>query len=481
MSSEQRLSDIALHFKAPTDIVSSDFPRMNRIAKKAGIHYDLWQQGLLYLLFARGSDGKYSCGKGSLTLSSCRQIGKTFTLGTGMFIKCLLQPKLTVIWTAHHSRTSDQTFNDLADLAEAPGSVFRSYIDRIRRANGQQEIRFNNGSVIAFGAREHGFGRGLHSADVEVFDEAQILTSRALDNLIPVLNVSPDPLLVFLGNPPKPGDPCDVFTDNRDAAMSGTDGLAYIELSADRGCDLDDRAQWAKANPSYPKRTSEQSILRLRKTMSDDSFRREALGIWDENAVQSAISEADWVHGNVDDANMNGRMAFGLDMPPDRSRLAIAVAIKHEDGTAFVGLQEFKELRSYGTMWAVNYLADRWPKTCAVVVDAQSPAMSLVPELTKLHVRPLVTNTRDLGIATGRMLDMIREGTLQHFDADAQPQLASAALGSTLRPLGANGLSAWNKKGSDIDISPLQAATLAVHGAFVSKRDPNRRPKAVAL
>ena len=53
--SERRLSDIALHFKAPDGIVSSDFPRLNRIARKAGIYYDLWQQGLLYLLTKKGA------------------------------------------------------------------------------------------------------------------------------------------------------------------------------------------------------------------------------------------------------------------------------------------------------------------------------------------------------------------------------------------------------------------------------------------
>ena len=76
------------------------------------------------------------------------------------------------------------------------------YVRNVRRANGQQEIRFTNGCRIMFGARENGFGRGLHSADIEVFDEAQILTIKALDNLIPIVNTSSNPLIVFMGNPP---------------------------------------------------------------------------------------------------------------------------------------------------------------------------------------------------------------------------------------------------------------------------------------
>ncbi|MBT1166727.1 phage major capsid protein [Bifidobacterium simiarum] len=130
------------------------------------------------------------------------QLGKTFTLGTAMFITCILKPGLKVIWTAHHTRTSDETFADLCDLAR--NRLLSRYVERIRLANGQQEITFRNRSRIMFGARENGFGRGLHSVDVEIFDEAQILTVRALDNMLPIVNVRPDPLVVFLCNPPKP-------------------------------------------------------------------------------------------------------------------------------------------------------------------------------------------------------------------------------------------------------------------------------------
>ena len=86
-----------------------------------------------------------------------------------------------------------------------------------------------------FGARENGFGRGLHSVDVAVFDEAQILTVRAMDNMIPVLNTSPNPLVVYMGNPPKPGDQCDAFTEKRMHALNHDGNLLYVELAADKG------------------------------------------------------------------------------------------------------------------------------------------------------------------------------------------------------------------------------------------------------
>ena len=446
--SERRLSEIARHLVQPSGITGSDFNLVNRAAVKAGIRYDLWQQGFLYLLLAKREDGRYACGAGGAVLSSCRQIGKTFMIGTAMFILCAGRKGTLVIWTAHHTRTSDETFNDLCELARTP--VLARYVDHIRRANGQQEIRFSNGSRIMFGARENGFGRGMHSADIEVFDEAQILTVKALDNLIPIVNTSPNPLVILMGNPPKPGDQSEAFAEKRANA---------------------------KANPSYPRRTGEDAILRMRNLLAEDSFRREALGIWDETTSMHVIDPEAWAEGAVEQPDTTGLLAFGVDMPPDRGALAIGYAIRKPDGTALVGVEEYRSTGTQGVAWAVEWLAERWAKTAAVVVDAQSPAMSLLPDLKARHVRVTVTQTRDLGAATGRMLDMIRDRKILHLPDAEQPQLAMAVHGATLRDLGPNGAVAWQKKGSDVDISPLQAVTLALHGAYTTKRRPGRKQK----
>lgn len=354
--SERRLSEIAKVLRQPEGIVGSEFTRINKAARKAGIRFDLWQQGFLWLLFAKNAEGKYACGADGAVLSSCRQIGKTFTVGTALFLKAILTPNLKAIWTAHHTRTSDETFADMCEMEHNP--VLGRYVERIRRANGQQEITFTSGSRIMFGARENGFGRGLHSVDVAVFDEAQILTVRAMDNMIPVLNTSPNPLVVYMGNPPKPGDQCDAFTEKRMHALNHDGNLLYVELAADKDADSDDREQWAKANPSYPKRTSEQAIMRMRNNLSDDSFRREALGIWDETATAYAISPDLWQAAAVDDVPEGGTVSFGIDMPPDRSVLTIGAALRYADGSAIVQMANIKDARQAGTMWAVDMLAE---------------------------------------------------------------------------------------------------------------------------
>lgn len=471
--SERRLSELARHLVVPDGIEGSDFNLVNRAAARIGIRYDLWQQGFLYLLLAKKADGRYACGTAGGVVSSCRQIGKTFTVGSAILLLAAAR-QLKIIWTAHHTRTSDETFASLCSLAEQPR--LKPYLAGIRRANGQQEIRLNNGSRIMFGARENGFGRGLTGVDMEIFDEAQILTVRALSNLVPITNTSPNPLIVFMGNPPKPGDPSDAFEEKRARALS-SGGVLYVEFSADRDADPDDREQWAKANPSYPERTDEDAIVRMRENLPTDAFRREALGIWDETSTGMAIDPAKWaaVETAVETLPDGGVLNFGLDMPPDRSVLTIGCAIRYPDGRSLVQMADIKDARHDGTQWAVDWLAERWPKTASVVIDSQSPATSLLPDLKRAHVRTTVTGMSEMGRACGRFMDMLGDKTLMHLPDAMQPQLAAAVKGATIRPIGKSGAFGWNKLGSDTDISPLVACTLALWGAYTTTRHPGRK------
>ena len=52
--------------------------------------------------------------------------------------------------------------------------------------------------------------------------------------------------------------------------------------------------------------------------------------------------------------------------------------------------------------------------------------------------------------------------------------LATAVANATTRSIGKSGAVGWNPMGSDIDISPLVACTLALYGTTITKRDPDR-------
>lgn len=123
-----------------------------------------------------------------------------------------------------------------------------------------------------------------------------------------------------MGTPPKPSDPSEVFSTRRDEALKGGSAdMLYVEFSVDKDANSDDRRQWAVANPSYPHRTGESAILRMKKNLGDDSLRREGLGIWDETTVSSSIDPRLWANGTVETRADGGVISFCIDMSPDRS------------------------------------------------------------------------------------------------------------------------------------------------------------------
>lgn len=473
-SSRMVLSSIASHLIYPDRIMSSAFPRVRKVAAACDIKFDPWQSDLGMLMLSKRSDGQYACGISGVVLSIPRQTGKTFTVGTVIVLSCILETGLKVLWTAHRTRTSDETFRSMTKLVGS--KKIKKYVKTVRKANGQQEIEFMNGSRILFGAREQGFGRGFDGVDIEVYDEAQILTDKALDDMLPATSVAQNPLILYMGTPPRPSDPGEVFMSKRDALIKGVDrdGL-YLEFSADRDCDLDDRAQWRKANPSYPHRTSENSILRLRRQMSDDSFRRECLGVWDEATHSSVIPIDDWDVCVTDQPNIKGIRSYALDMNPLRTRISVGCAVKHEDGTAHVELVKYDLSETVTVPSLVEFFRKRWAKTAAVLVDAQSPAYEFVDALKSGGIRVTVTNTRDVSVASGRLLSMIKRHEITHTNREAQQPLYEAVEKATQRPLGNAGGFTWNRMDVDTDISPLMAVTLALHGSFTSKRRPGRK------
>lgn len=482
--SERKLSEVARHVVYPKGIVTSVWPRVVAQCEAMGVSFDQWQHGVGTLALGKLKNGKYAATVGGVVLSIPRQVGKTFLVGMMIIALCVLFPRLTVLWTAHRTRTSTMTFKTMQGMVQR--KKIRVHLapernDGIRTANGEQEIRFKNGSVIMFGARENGFGRGFDSVDVEVFDEAQILTEKALDDMVPAANASKQKtaaLLFFMGTPPRPVDNGEEFTNRRSKALAvkpldevvGVGGKAvYVEFSADDGADPDDHEQWAKANPSFPSRTPVESMERMREQLTDeDSFRREALGIWDAAGTPEVIDSASW--GKVSDpASMAiERITFAIDVAPDRSVAAVSLAGRRADGLWHVELDEQKR----GIDWVGPWVKSRAEKNRlhAVVVDEMSGLVEtkngkhyLAGTDRKVLVTLAAAEGRDMAIACGWFFDGVMEATpkLRHTD---QPQLNVALSVARKRPLA--GAWAWNRKDPEADITPVVSSTLALWGAM---------------
>lgn len=484
--SERRLSEVARHVTYPKGIVTSAWPRVVAQCRAMGVTFDEWQNGIGNLALGKTRDGKYAATVGGVTLSIPRQAGKTFLVGMIIIALCVLMPNLTVLWTAHRTRTATMTFTTMQGMVRKKKIRVHLAVDRsdgIRSANGEQEIRFKNGSKIMFGAREAGFGRGFDAVDVEVFDEAQILTEKALEDMVPAANATKQPtgaLLFFMGTPPRPTDPGEEFSNRREKALKlkpfdrvvgiGGKGV-YVEFSADVDADPDDIEQIARANPSFPHRTPLESVERMRENLTDDdSFRREAMGIWDPSDTPQVIDEESW-RLVLDEASMAvDRLTLAVDVDPERKSATVALAGMRADGVWHV---EVDEERS-GVGWVPAWVQQRAQanRLHAVVADEMSGLVRTVNGRhflgdTNVQVTLAAAEGRDMAIASGQFFDAVMNREVRH---PGQKQLDVALSVARKRPLA--GAWAWNRKDATSDIKPVVAVSLALWGA---RRDNVKR------
>lgn len=469
----KRLSEVARLVVQPDGIVSTDWRDHEVMCRRMGIEFDEWQKGVGRLALAKRKDGKLAAMIGGVGMSLPRQVGKTYLMAGLIFSLCALRPGTLVIWSAHHSKTHEETFLSMQGFADR--AKVAPYVDKVYTGSGDESVVFKNGSRILFGARERGFGRGIPGVDALVFDEAQILSEKALDAILATMNVSPLGLAFYTGTPPRPDDNSESFAEMRKAAMAGElRDAVWIECSADADADSDDREQWRKANPSYPGRTPDESILRLRRKLSEESFRREALGIWDSQSVAEVIPSADWAAIGNGKAAFVGPISIGIDMSQDRTSAAVALAGETADGKWLVAMREHK---TGPTDWVVPFVKSFKARNTvrAVVIDKASAAASLVDQFERERVKITTTAAADMADACGKLFDGVYSGWLVHT---AQPQLAYALSQARKRDLLGGGAWGWNKKTSESDITPVVAVTLALWGARHSnvKKNPNPNP-----
>lgn len=472
-----RLSEVARHVVIPDGIVTTGWTSVEAQCREFGDEFDEWQRGLGKVILGKRADGIYASTIGGITLSIPRQVAKTFLVGRIIFALCVLFPGMTVLWTAQRTRTSTRTFQSLQGFAKR--SKVAPYIDHTRTANGEQEIGFRNGSVIMFGAREGGFGRGFDEVDVEVFDEAQILTEKALEDMVAATNQSRHPhgaLLFFMGTPPRPVDPGEVFAHRRAQALSGeSEDAVYVECSADPDADADDREQWIKANPSYPLRTPLRSMLRLRKNLpSEESWMREALGIWDSVAIRSVIPMDAWNNAHDEHSVAKGQFALGVEVGPDAKWASVAMAGQRDDGTWHIELQAQKQNADWVVPYVAEFMAGN-PQIRALVVDAGSPSSTLFEKFTAAKLTVTAPKVTELGTACTNLLDGIKTRQVRHT---GQIQLNVAASIAGKRALADTGMWVWSRKTTSSDITPIQACTLALWGTQSSTvKKPSRSGK----
>lgn len=460
----RRLSEVAKRIAIPRTIVRSDWgPVRDTCRNDLGIEFDGWQDGLGTLLLAKNNNMKIAHTVGGFGLSAMRQIGKTFFYAGAFFGMSQHYPGLLTVWSAHHSKTHAETFLAMQAFASRP--QIQPFIQDVYTGSGKEAVVFNNGSRILFGARERGFGRGIPGVDILMNDEGQILSERAVDNMLATLNTSEFGIHIYAGTPPKPEDNSEKWMRMRDEAwviedpsivQVQTADLVWVEIGADDDADLDDVDQWMK-NPSAPHRTPIESMMRLRRNLKDEGFRREGLGIYDKQ--EESVFDLDrWRKLKDLDAEPPEHAALVLDVSPDRRWSAIGIAGELEDGRTLMLVHSVR-----GTRKAVAKIKElRDDRDLIDIAITPGAARALETELTQESIEYEVMSATELAAAYAGLQERIKDdpATIAHAD---QESLNFALANSRTRFLATGESETFDRRDYTLDVSSGVAAAGALY------------------
>lgn len=451
-----KLSDVARHVVLPDGIVSTGWPAVRDTCRRLGIEFDEWQDGAGRAILAKRADGLYAAD--TVAMSIPRQVGKTFLIGSIVFALCIIAPGTTVVWTAHRFKTARESFMQLKAMAVRKAMAAHVDPANIYSGSGNESIGFRNGSRILFGARERGFGRGFSRVAILVLDEAQILSATAMEDMVPTTNAAPNPLILLTGTPPRPVDPGEVFSSLRGEALNGeSEGVLYIEFSADTDADPNDREQWSRANPSYPSRTNARAILRMRKNLTPESFLREGLGVWNDLAdAYRPVPLEVWSETVAElDREQLTSPAFFIAVAKEMRSASIAAAAEFR-GVPHVELAEHRE----GTAWLterVRELRERYPDA-SFGAYAAGPVRSWVPAFADLGVELRLLSVPETVSACSHLEQLLKGRGFSHSEARL---FVDSLRGAEKRDLEGGGW-VWDWRRSTSDLAPIAAATGAL-------------------
>ncbi|WP_232491112.1 hypothetical protein [Mycobacterium dioxanotrophicus] len=300
----------------------------------------------------------------------------------------------------------------------------------------------------------------MDELDSEVFDEAQILTLKALEDMVPATNQARNPhggLLFFLGTPPRPSDPGEAFTAKREQALSGkSKNIFWFEFSADPDSKPDDVSQYRIMNPSFPHRTPLEAMERMRENIPDDeSWNREARGIWPKSGMD-VIDYARWMSLLNASVEPPDRVVMAVAVAQDRSWSCIAVA-----GEVMVG-DEARTLVMCQSVPGIGGVATKvaelkGERNVAEVVLVGAQANALQPDFVQAGIEFETLNGSGEAASCAAFQEAVKNGGLVHL---GQVQLDKAVKNARTRMSGES--ERWDRKDAKVDDSPL----VAVSGAF---------------
>lgn len=424
-----------------------------------------------------------------------RQNGKTFfEVCLNLFFLFGLKSHL-VLGTAQNLDTAVETFEDTVAQIEAVPEL-NEVLEQVRRGAGRRELSLKTGDrykVLAATRK----ARGL-SSDLIMMDELREQTNwEAWGAISKTMIARPTAILFGLSNAGDVssvvlrhlrlqahalvGDPDGVASARANLGGEDIDDdtLGLFEWSAVPDCDINDREQWAQANPSLGYGFLTERALRSAAVTDPEAiFRTECLCQWVESRLPEPFPEGAWLGGQDEDSEIreDSELFWGIDMSQDRRHTVIAVCGLREDGNYHVEVVE----RRQGTEWAVDWFRERAAKYGGIKLAFQergAPVSGLAEQICTIKgVERLAQGGPDLSAGWNRFYDAVAacapesRGGVKVYHLP-QPVLDTPGRTCQLRNLG-GGIMLPDRNKSPDDISPLMAVGMAFAGAtMINKKE----------
>lgn len=449
----------------------------------------------LELMLARNKGGDPAAL--TIGISKPRQNGKSYAARYYAVYMGVFEHR-QVLYSAHHSTTTNKMFKALCNLFESPERYpdFAADVKSVSHARGYEGIYFkdwrdddgviHDGGCIEFATRTNSGSRG-GTYSVIIIDEAQEMNAEEQEAMLPVMSAASDlsdarmmPQQIFIGTPPGPTCHGTVFADMHTAAHSEEPGSVWwLEWgidSKDPDKDIVDAktalAAAYETNPAMGYRIAEKTILNEFETMTISGFSRERLGWWSPVTAERtayAISESVWDACRSAEQKPEGKTAFGVKYSADGSAVCLCGAVIPENGPSRISMIEYRSTAS-GTQWLADWLCERYSKASCVVIDGRNGVDVLIDKISDVWrmkdaiVRPSV---KDVIASVGMLIEALNEKTITWYEK--QEALRESAVTAIKRPISGG----WGFGGDNS--LPVEACALAFYGAKTSKRNPNKR------
>ena len=403
-----------------------------------------------------------------------------------------------VLYSAHHSTTTNKMFKALCNLFESPERYpdFAEDVKNISHARGYEGIYFkdwrdddgviHDGGCIEFATRTNSGSRG-GTYSVIIVDEAQEMSAEEQEAMLPVISAASDvsdtgmrPQQIFVGTPPGPSCHGTVFADMHATAHSEAPGNVWwlewgIESKNPIADIKDSDAAIAAAydtNPAMGYRIAEKTILNEFETMTIDGFARERLGWWSPTVVEHvdyAIPEETWDACRSSEPKPEGKSAYGIKFSPDGSAVCLCGAVIPEAGAARISMIEYKSTAN-GTQWLADWLNERYMQASCVVIDGRNGVDVLIDKIAdtwRMKGSIMRPSVKDMIASVGMLTNALNEKTVTWYEK--QEALRESAVTATKRPISGG----WGF-GGDMSL-PIEACALAFFGVKTSKRNPKKK------